>query len=84
MIQAQVELTEEHLQRLQELAARYDVSVSELVRRGVERVLQEGGDRDEDKRWERASSVVGCFRSGVDDLAVNHDKYLDDAFSATE
>ncbi len=38
-----------------------------------------GIDREERRR--RALSVVGAFASGVDDLSVNHDQYLAEAYA---
>lgn len=36
---------------------------------------------DREERRRRALSVVGAFSSGVDDLSVNHDKYLAEAYA---
>ena len=36
---------------------------------------------DREERRRRALSVVGAFASGVDDLSVNHDEYLAEAYA---
>ena len=49
-----------------------------LVRESVEAhvvKVSSGGALKPDK-WERALRAVGGFRSGVNDLAENHDRYL--------
>lgn len=40
----------------------------------------EGFEREARRR--RALSIVGAFSSGVDDLSVNHDKYLAEAYAS--
>ena len=37
---------------------------------------------DQDERRRRALAAAGRFRSGKSDTSINHDKYLEDAFSA--
>lgn len=37
---------------------------------------------DPEERRKRAIAAAGRFRSGLSDLSSNHDRYLDDAFSA--
>jgi hypothetical protein len=37
---------------------------------------------DQDERRRRALAAAGRFRSGKSDISINHDKYLEDAFSA--
>ncbi|UCE40572.1 MAG: ribbon-helix-helix protein, CopG family [Candidatus Aminicenantes bacterium] len=37
---------------------------------------------DQDERRRRALAAAGRFRSGISDISINHDKYLEDAYSA--
>ena len=37
---------------------------------------------DPDERRRRALAAAGRFRSGISDISINHDKYLEDAYSA--
>ena len=39
----------------------------------------DSADREERRR--RALSIVGAFSSGVDDLSINHDQYLAEAYA---
>jgi predicted DNA-binding protein len=36
---------------------------------------------DQDERRQRALAAAGRFRSGKSDISINHDKYLEDAYS---
>jgi predicted DNA-binding protein len=72
MIRTQIQLTEEQAQELKKLAAAQNRSIADLVRDGVDRVLEStGGSRRE--RMLRAASAFGRFRSGTTDLAARHD-----------
>lgn len=73
MIRTQIQLTEDQAHALKELAARRDVSMAELIRQGVERILAES-DRREKRR--RALAVIGRFDAGPVDVAERHDAYL--------
>ena len=39
---------------------------------------------DQEERRQRALAAAGRFRSGKSDISINHDKYLEDAYSATK
>jgi hypothetical protein len=67
----QVYLRPEQLEALRFLAQRRHVSIAELVRRGVDRLLAEV-PLEEDPLWD----IVGQFDSGLGDLAERHDEYL--------
>jgi hypothetical protein len=67
----QVYLRPEQLEALRDLAARRHVSVAELVRQGVDRLLTEV-PAEEDPLVE----IIGMFDSGLGDLAEKHDEYL--------
>ncbi len=72
MVRTQVMLAEDQLRALRQLAARQGVSISELVRRSVDRLIEEDERR---KRWARSLEAIGKFHSGRSDISVNHDKY---------
>ncbi len=66
-----VYLEEKQLDALKALAQTRQISLDELVREGVDRVLNEV-PLEEDPLW----NIVGLGDSGLGDLAENHDKYL--------
>jgi hypothetical protein len=37
---------------------------------------------DQGERCQRALAAAGRFRSGMPDISINHDKYLEEAYSA--
>lgn len=76
VVRIQVQLTEEQLAALRRLASRRGVSISELVRRGVDALLQGPQAEQERVQRERARAAAGQFRSGLGDLAEAHDRYL--------
>jgi hypothetical protein len=81
MIRTQVQFEERHLRQLKRLARDEGVSLAEMVRRCVIRFLDEERP-DRSGLYARASEVVGAFKDleGKDDVAVNHDRYLGEAF----
>jgi replication initiation and membrane attachment protein DnaB len=84
MIRTIVQLTEEQHRVLKELAAEYHVSVSEMVRRGVDALAQnkpKTRSREEIRRRAMAWVGIARDREGAPDLSVNHDKYLDEIYA---
>lgn len=79
MIRTQIQLSEEQYARLRDLAHRHRVSVAELVRRGVDKLLTEGPAPDRGLR-QRAMQLAGAFHSKETDVATKHDAYLADAY----
>jgi hypothetical protein len=67
----QVYLRPEQLAALRALAEKQGVSVAELIRQGVDRLLAEM-PAEEDPLWD----LVGIFDSHRGDLAEKHDEYL--------
>jgi hypothetical protein len=76
MVRAQVQFTEEQLSALREIAGREGVSVSQVVREGVDLLLRERRGRSREELVRRSLEAVGLFRSGTGDLSVRHDDYF--------
>jgi hypothetical protein len=62
------------------MAAKYDISMAELIRRAVDNWLQQAGAINPEERKQRALAVVGRFHSGHADISTEHDRYLAEAF----
>lgn len=79
MVRTQIQLTERQTRRLKALAKEQGVSMAELIRRSVDKLLEspEIVDWEESKR--RALSIIGLV-SDVPDLSTNHDEYLAEAY----
>jgi hypothetical protein len=67
----QVYLRPEQIESLRAIAERRKVSMAELIRQGVDRVLEDV-PAEEDPLW----NIIGIMDSGPNDLAENHDKYI--------
>jgi len=81
MVRTQIQLTEEQSKRLKAAALRGKTSVAELIRQGVERVLQGETEPSSQEIVRRAIRAAGAFRSSKHDVARRHDDYLDEAYS---
>ena len=75
MVRTQIQLTREQVAELKRLALERGVSVAELVREGVDKVLRESRGLSREERKRRALSVR-TFHSGVTDLSERHDDYF--------
>lgn len=82
MIRTQILLTDQQARALRELAAEEGKSMAELIRISVDALLQSRVTINPAERKRRALSVIGQFESGVSDLSIEHDRYLDEAYSA--
>ena len=81
MVRTQIQLEEEQARRLKLLAQQLGVSMAEVIRRYVDRGLQEETP-SRAELYARTASVIGRFPDleGRTDLASEHDRYLEDAF----
>ena len=75
----QVQVTADQAEALRQLATERRVSIAEVVRGGVDMLLesQPGASREERRR--RALAVAGRFRGSGDPVSENHDEYLAEA-----
>jgi len=81
MIRTQIQLTEEQSERLREAARRSGLSAAELIRRSVDRFLEQGAGAPVGAATRlSALEVSGRFHSGLSDVASRHDDYLDEAY----
>ena len=80
MIRTMIQLTEEQMKALKELAKAKKTSVAKLVRESVTQYMTTTSlDVEERKRLlRRALEIVGKYHDieGATDVAENHDKYL--------
>lgn len=76
MIRTQIQLTEKQAKELKEIARREHVSMAELIRQGVDAIIDSSLTIDRDTRKKRAIEAIGKFRSGKSDISDKHDDYL--------
>jgi len=79
--QVQVQLSEEQLAHLRRLAAQRDVPLAEVIRKAIAALDGLAMEEAEIEKRKRALSVVGAFRSGLSDVAVEHDRYLAEIYA---
>lgn len=80
MIRTQIQLEPAQYERLKALAERRATSVAQLVREGVDQILD--GERASTD-WDRFLAAAGSCHSndGVTDVSARHDAYLSDALA---
>jgi hypothetical protein len=77
MVRLLVQFTEAQAKTLRAESRRRKKPVAALVRESVDlHLAAPAGKKAPLDKWQRAKLAVGGFRSGVKDLALNHDKYL--------
>jgi predicted DNA-binding protein len=81
MIRTQIQLTEEQNELLRELSKTTREPIAALIRKAVDQFLL---TRRPDRfyLYRQAESVIGKYEAGVEDVSINHDKYLEEAFEA--
>ena len=84
MIRTQIQLTEEQSRRIEALALRENISMAQAIRNAVDAWLDRHAELSQAERWQRSLNVIGKYRSGLSDLAENHDKYLAEAYADHE
>ena len=80
MVRTQIQISEEQAAALKAKAVIEGVSMAELVRKGVDLVLESLEHGSKPERIRRAIEAAGRFRADVSDLSINHDKYVAEAF----
>lgn len=78
LVRTQIQLTEAQAAELRRLAAEQGTSVAELVREAVEALLANRTKPTRHELKQRALAAVGRYRSGLSDVAVQHDRYLNE------
>lgn len=77
MIRTQIQFEEVDYERLKRAAGRHACSISAFVRESVKQKLLES---EAHAAQGSVMELAGKYRSGQDDLAENHDKYLSDGW----
>lgn len=80
MVRTQIQLQEEQMRALRELASFRGVSIAELIRQGVDTLIRSWKSTDEEERRQRAIAAAGRFRSGRSSISARHNRHLAEAF----
>jgi len=81
MVRTQVQLTEEQARLLRELSRTSRESMAALIRRAIDQFLITRKP-DRSALYRQASTIVGKYEAGVQDISVEHDRYLEEAFGS--
>ena len=73
MVRTQVQLPDEQIRRVRRAAKAQGISISEVVRRCIERGLEAEGSAS---RWQRALDAAGAFQDpdGATEVSGRHDE----------
>jgi hypothetical protein len=80
MKRTQIQHTDSQFKALKKLSKVENKSMAELIRQAVDSLLHDQPRPGPDKLKKRAIAIAGQFRSGVQALSTNHDRYLGEAF----
>ena len=80
MVRTQIQLAEEQVVMLKNMAAAQHKSMAEIIRQAVDFFAKAQEQGEEKRRRQRAMESVGQFGSGLKDLAASHDDYLAEDF----
>jgi len=81
MVRTQIQLTEDQARMLRELSLSSRESVAALIRKAIDRFLITGKP-DRIALYRQAMTVVGKYKTEQSDLAVEHDRYLEEAYES--
>jgi hypothetical protein len=76
MVRTQIQLTEEQVKVLKQLATSRHVSIAELIRRAVDTMINTSTTVDAEEREKRAQDIIRKFSSGKWDVSRKHDSYF--------
>ncbi len=82
MERTQISLEPEQAERLRRIARERGVSMAHLIREAVDAAYGADAPGSREALWARAWTAVECGRSGLGDVAEDHDLYLDEIYGS--
>ena len=82
MVRTQIQLTEEELAVLKDLAADRNMSMAALVREAVALLLKSRREVSRGEVRRRAAAFAGRLSSAEGDVSTRHDDYLAEAYES--
>ncbi|WP_333656585.1 CopG family transcriptional regulator [Dissulfurispira sp.] len=79
MVRTQIQLTEDQAEALKRLATTRHLSVAELIRQAIDKMIKSAVLVDIEERRRRAIEAAGRFSSGLKNLSEKHDEYFVEA-----
>jgi hypothetical protein len=81
MIRTQIQITKEQSNKLKRLASRQGVSVAELIRNSIDKMISASSLPDQDAMRRKAIEAAGKL-TGPNNLSVDHDIFLGEAYKS--
>jgi len=81
MFRTQIQIEENQIKWLRDRAKERGVSVSQVIREGVE-LYRKYEDRIPEDKKKKALAAIGRYASGVSDISEKHDDYLAKSFQS--
>jgi hypothetical protein len=81
MVRTQIQLTEDQARKLRELSIASNESVASLIRNAIDRFLATGKP-NRSAQYRQALSLAGKYKTEHSNTAVEHDRYLEEAFGS--
>jgi len=81
MLRTQIQLTEDQARKLRELSLSSNQSIAALIRNAIDRFLVTGKP-NRSAQYRQAMSLSGKYETEQPDTAVEHDRYLKEAFGS--
>ena len=79
MVRTQIQLSEGQAKALKKISAERGISMAEVIREAVDRIVAEA---ERQKNMRGFLNLSGRFSSGLTDVSINHDKYLEEDYLA--
>jgi len=76
MVRTQIQLTEDQAATLKKISSERNISMAEIIRQAIDRMVQTSLVQSSGERKKKAIAAAGKFRTGIKDLAKNHDAHL--------
>jgi hypothetical protein len=82
MIRTQIQLEKDQFEKIKKVAMLRGISLAELVRQGVDLILERASGLSRDEVKKRAMALSGKFHSGQGNLSLKHDDHLAEAYKS--
>lgn len=80
MVRMQIQFSDEQAVELRRIAARRRVSIAALTREAVDSFISEREGRSLEERREQLLEALGSFEGDGSNVAIEHDRFLDEIY----
>ncbi len=76
MVRTQIQITEEQSEKLKKIALQQRTSIAEVIRNAIDQMLKNSTAVSREERKKKALSAAGKYKTGIKNLARDHDDFL--------